>query len=232
MKKTFKINLFALTVALITGTSISSIAQNISVGARFGYGASRVVAPAFSSTLDFKYLPTFSAGITADFSVNDMFSFQPELNYTEKGFRLGLSQSIPIGGFELPINARTETKIQYIEVPLLAKIKFGSADKVQAYLTLGPTMGYALQGNLKAFANLLVDVRLYDQNFSLNNLDYQRFELGGMIGAGVQMPVGVGKIFLDGRFSHGFTRSYRVPIVGADVRTQNLNASIGYLHSF
>ncbi len=231
MKKTFKINVFALFIAFILGLSMSATAQNISLGARVGYGVSRVSAPAFNSTLDFKYVPTFSAGLTAEIDVNDMFAFQPELNYTEKGFRLRLNESLPIAGFDLPINARTDTRVRYIEMPLLAKIKFGTADKVQAYLTLGPTVGYALQGNLKAFANVLVDVRLYDQNFSLNS-DFQRFELGGMIGAGVQIPVGVGKLFLDGRFSHGLTYSYRVPVVGANVRTQNLNASIGYLHSF
>lgn len=231
MKKTIKINTFALFIALMLGSSIVSTAQNLSLGARFGYGVSRVSAPAFSDRLDFKYIPTFSAGITGEMNINEMFSFQPELNYTEKGFSLSLSESLPIAGFDLPLNARTETKVRYIEMPLLGKIKFGDEGKAQAYLTLGPTVGYSLQGNMKAFTNVLVDIRLYDQNFSLNS-DFQRFELGGMIGAGVQIPVGVGKIFLDGRFSHGITYSYRVPVVGANVRTQNFNVGVGYLHSF
>jgi hypothetical protein len=231
MKKTFKVNIFALFVALMLASSTASTAQNLSLGARFGYGVSRVSAPAFSDRLDFKYIPTFSAGITGEMNINEMFAFQPELNYTEKGFGLSLSETLPIAGFDLPLNARTETRVRYIEMPLLGKIKFGNEDKAQAYLTLGPTIGYGLQGNMRAFANVLVDIRLYDQNFSLNS-DFQRFELGGMIGAGVQIPVGAGKIYLDGRFSHGFTYSYRVPIVGANVRTQNLNASIGYVHSF
>ncbi len=203
---------------------------NISVGGRFGYGFATATAPALSNIAKPTYLTVYSGGLVAEIG-NSKVSFQPELNYTEKGFALALSKDLKLFGLDLPLNVRADTRTRYLEMPLMGKIKFGDPAGVQGYITAGPTVGYALSGNVKAFTTTLIEVRLLNQDLDLAAINYKRFELGGAIGAGVQYSLGdYGRIYVDGRFSRGFQEVYEVPLIGAKVRNQRIDFSIGYAY--
>ena len=89
----------------------------------------------------------FAFGLMAEFEVSPSFSIQPEVNYAPQGGQRNGAQPVPFDGSALglppgtPIYARYDNTadIDYVEIPLLAKYRFGSARQV--YATFGPYVG-------------------------------------------------------------------------------------------
>lgn len=126
-------------------------------------------------------------GLVFETSVSNKLYFQPELTYLQKGFR---TQAVNNIGqfFEL------EFRLDHVEMPLLAKYKAGTG-VVQYYLTAGPTIGYAFNGTTIAYGN--VKERFGPREWE----DYSRLELGGSLGAGLQISRGRVRWLLDIRYS-------------------------------
>jgi hypothetical protein len=217
----------ASAIALFT-TNIHANAQ-VSIGGRFGVTANNVVAPALNNTLSFNQTYNYSAGVVAEIPLGNWLALQPELNYTTKGFGMDLSKDFKIFDINLPLGVKANTKLQYLEVPLLLKAKFGN-ESVHGYVTAGPTLGYALAGRLVGTTSLLIDVKVYDAPINLNTNGFNRFEVGGLLGGGVAFETGTGQLFLDARYTRGLTQSYEIPVIGTKVMNQGYGLSIGYLH--
>jgi Outer membrane protein beta-barrel domain len=217
----------ASAIALFT-TNIHVNAQ-VSIGGRFGVTANNVVAPALNNTLSFNQTYNYSAGVVAEIPLGNWLALQPELNYTTKGFGMDLSKDFKIFDINLPLGVKANTKLHYLEVPLLLKAKFGN-ESVHGYVTAGPTLGYALAGRLVGTTSLLIDVKVYDSSINLNTNGFNRFEVGGLIGGGVAFETGTGQLFLDARYTRGLTQSYEIPVIGTKVMNQGYGLSIGYLH--
>ena len=81
-----------------------------------------------------------------------------------------------------------------IEIPILIQYTFGN--RIKPYLIAGPTVGYNLESDIE---------------FDLMGLKFEgdlkevteTFDLGLTFGGGVQVPVGFGIIFLEGRYTYG-----------------------------
>jgi len=81
-----------------------------------------------------------------------------------------------------------------IEIPLLIQYAFGN--KIQPSISAGLTMGYNLKSK--------IEFDLTGLNFTGNMKDVTAtFDLGITFGGGVQVPVGFGTIFLEGRYAYG-----------------------------
>lgn len=74
-----------------------------------------------------------------------MFSLQPEISYVQKGFKGKSSGEFQIGEAYYQFNADNENRINYIEIPVLARFEYGS-DKLKVGLYAGPSLGFALGG--------------------------------------------------------------------------------------
>ncbi len=110
-------------------------------------------------------------------------------------------------------------------MPILAKAKVGNF-----YFLAGPTFGYAMSGRLETRARALIEFDLFDTKIDLDQVGYERWEIGGMAGAGVSVPVGNGgQIFLDARYSHGFTQAYDIPVVREKVQHKNFGLNVGFM---
>jgi hypothetical protein len=121
------------------------------------------------------------------------------------------------------------SKFNYLEMPLLAKAKFGN-EFANFYVMAGPTFGYAMSGDLKTRAKFLVEIDLYNTSINLDNVGYQRWEVGGMAGAGISLNTqGGGQFFIDARYSHGFTQPYDIPLVHEKVQHKNIGVNVGFM---
>lgn len=201
----------------------------ISIGLKGGPQLANVKAPDAFNDLsflpDFQNITTHNLGVVSEIQLHANFAIQPELNWTVKGFQMNENFDVNLFDLPVPVGVTAISKFNYLEMPLLAKAKFGNF-----YLLAGPTFGYALNGRLQTRADLfLVEVDLYNTDINLEKVGYERWEIGGMAGAGVSFPVfNGGQIFLDARFSHGFTQPYDIPVVHEKVLHKNLGLNIGF----
>lgn len=123
------------------------------------------------------------AGLTANFAiVEDFFSIQPELYYTNKGFRNNEEE------FELDnLTYRREGSVNYnyLELPILARINAGPI-----YFEGGPMASYLLKVNnrTETFVGGAPEPRAVNRS-STDGLT--RFEFGYTAGIGFGMPGGL-----------------------------------------
>lgn len=116
----------------------------------------------------------------AVFDVTGPFALQPELNYVQKGAE---SES---GG------STVTTKLNYIELPILAKIQTPSAGLVSPSVFLGPS----------AALNIKAEQEVGSSTSDIDD-DIRGFDLGAVFGVGVDANVGVGTLLVDARYSLG-----------------------------
>jgi hypothetical protein len=218
-----------------TGTLLLVLAFAFSASAQTTFGVKSGVAIQKVYTSDglgavapnFQNLTEFQFGVNADVPVFGALSFQPELLYTTKGFGLDQGFEQELFGTQVPLEASAKSKFRYLEVPLLAKVTFGDPSGPQAYFVAGPTFGYALSGQLQTRARVLVSFDLPNVDINLNDINYERLEIGAAVGAGVQFPVGPLKLFADARYQRGFTELYDIPLVEEKVRNTGVAISAG-----
>ena len=207
-------------------------AQDISFGLKTGVQSANVKVPGFINDIsqipDFKSITTFNVGVVSEIGLHENFAVQPELNFTQKGFQIKEDFDVNLFDIPLPVGVRAITKFNYLEMPVLAKARFGN-ELAEFYLVAGPTFGYALSGNLDTRAKLLVELDVFSTSIDLDAVGYKRFEVGGMAGAGAAFGIGNGnKLFLDVRYSHGFSQAYDIPIVHERVQHNSIGLNVGF----
>ncbi|MCB0687707.1 MAG: PorT family protein, partial [Saprospiraceae bacterium] len=174
-----------------------------------------------------EYLPGVSIGITSEYAVNDHFSIMSEANYQEKGFRVRENMDVNLFKLDIPLGVRVDTRIRYLDIPLMAKYAFGQG-AVKAYVAAGPQMSYALNGRVKTKADFLFDFNITNIPINFSNVNYQRFDIAGVFAAGIDIPAGNGRVFFDARFSQGLNDSFKVPVIDLNIKNHGFGFGVGY----
>jgi hypothetical protein len=215
--------------ALLLLTTIAVQAQ-VSVGARVGYQLNNVYTTEGLDALapDFHNIDEVNVGLVVEIPVAGGFSFQPELAYTTKGFGLKEGFDAELLGVNLPVSGRAETRIRYVEAPLLAKYKFGQ-EALKAYVAAGPTLSYASSGQIDTYANVLLEVDLGSVPLNLDNINYERFDVGATVALGAQYDFGPVTTFVDARYYRGFSELYDIPFVNEKVRNTGYGFNFGVM---
>jgi hypothetical protein len=177
-------------------------------------------------TPDIDYLVGFSGAFFAEVPITNGLSFQPELAFSQKGFSIRQDADAELFGFDLPIGVRANSRFDYLETPLLLKGKFGN-EKVKGFVMAGPALGYATGGNLRTRSTGFIEFDLLNTSIDLDAINYERFEVSGIVGAGLSIDAGFGHIILDARFQQGFTELYDIPLVAERVRNQGFGVNAG-----
>ncbi|WP_109301117.1 porin family protein [Aquimarina sp. AU474] len=148
--------LFLLAIAVI-GFTFTSSAQDIKLGVKGGVNFANV-----TGDVDFDSRTGFHIGGVLQISVLETFAIQPELLYSAQGAELG----------DIDFN------IDYLNVPILAKLKFAKFLSVEA----GPQLGFVV-------------------NEGDNVNDIESFDFSGAVGAGVEFGAFFGQL----RYNFGLT---------------------------
>lgn len=170
------------------------------------------------------------------------FSIQPEVLYTQKGFRIEGSEGIN--------SASDKFHLNYINVPLLAKYNV-QKDKWGFFANVGPSFGYALGGRYSSYrvgdnveTSIKGKIKLgkdapadYNGNDAYIPKDeVRRLDIGALAGLGAAYKVGKGSISIEFRYELGLTNfTKKDPSFGNDksgsfLRSKNAASSvmIGY----
>jgi Outer membrane protein beta-barrel domain len=203
--------------------SMTAKAQ-ISVGFKGSVNGSTVSKFALieNITPEFKLAPAAGGGVFLDIPVYKNLSFQPEINFIQKGFKISESFDLASkwAGVDIPLNASVKMKMQYVQIPLLAKIKTNSG----VYFVAGPSVGYLTNTGLRI--NVF---NLFPLNTSFPKNVYKELEMS-IVGA-----VGIEKAFTnkvsiitEARYEGGVSRLLNMPVVQLPVRSQTYGANIGF----
>jgi hypothetical protein len=165
--------------------------------------------------------------------VGEVFSIQPELLYIQKGVAGVYSDADQ--GVTMDMKIHTN----YLEVPLLAKVAFGS-QSVKAYLNVGPSFGYGLGGNVNYKANIMgfpiegtgkIKFGETPEDASEEDMYIEnRIDLGLQFGGGLAFKAGPGSILLDARYGYGMSNLSNDDSNSGDNKSQNrvIAISLGY----
>jgi len=213
---------------------VTSASAQFSAGVRVGTNINNVSVPSVVELLmpDIRYLPGFNFGVVGEYAFDDHFSIMSEMNFQEKGFRIAENTDINLLNINIPVGVRVDTRLRYLSVPLMAKYKFGSGN-VKAFVAAGPQIGYALNGRVKTKADLLFDINLTNIPIGFSSSAYQRFDFGGVLAAGIDIPVSQrGTLSFDARYAQGFSDSFKVPVIDLNIKNHGFGFGVGYKMTF
>lgn len=217
---------------LLVAFAIATLAAHAQTSIGFRTGASFSDVPVsrdlFGVNDNIRGLVRPSVAAIVQHDLGETFALETGLQFQQKGFRINESTAFNIANVPVPVGVRVTTTLNYLELPLLGKVKFGEGP-VQGYFIAGGAGGYALSGRLQTSARVLIDIPLVNTRLPLNASGFNRFELSGIAGAGVQVDAGAGKFIADVRYQHAFYSVYDIPVVDIPLRNQNWNVSVGYL---
>jgi hypothetical protein len=151
----------------------------------------------------------FGAGLAAEIGISDVFSVQPELLYTQHGYRFE----------EVFLGEMIEGKIRYsyFQLPLLGKLSFGS-ETMKVNVLAGPHFGYGV-GDISY--EVKTDEFEEKDSFAWKDSDSNRLDYGLTGGIGVSF----GMVSLDVRYQLGLANMIEDPI--DDEKTSNRNVQVG-----
>lgn len=174
---------------------------------------------------------SFLVGVSSEISLSQSFSFQPELQFVKRGFSVRQGTIVEALGVPIPIGARANTTVNYIDLPLLAKAKLGIGS-TRLYGVIGPSIGYALSAKVQPKVTLLLDFNLPTISIDLSDAQYQRTDIAAVFGAGVEHNLGSGKLFADVRYQHSFNSMINNTLVDVQFKNSGAQIALGYAHSF
>jgi opacity protein-like surface antigen len=175
--------------ALVAGLSLFSgtaSALDFGVGPLFGVNlANASIDEPQGTSLKTEMNTGFAFGARAEFGVTSPYSLLLEPQYLQRG------ASEKFSG--LGVSAQADVRLNYLELPILAKAKFGSM-KAHAYAFAGPSLGLFLNGEAESGGGTNDVKNISSFNFSAD------IGAGGTYQAQEYVYVNA-----DVRYSHGFT---------------------------
>jgi hypothetical protein len=228
--KSLKIILSGLLVVLFLNFGLSQFSMGLKGGAN--YNSIQLDGLADQFRPDITYIPSGFAGLTAAYQFNPNFRVQSELNFTERGFGAGVDTEFKLYQVNVPIGASIESRMRYLEVPLLFDYTFGN-EKIQAFVGAGPYFAYALNGNLRTRLSLIVDVNVSNTELDLSQQMFDRTEFGAVLHSGIVLPVNQRSGFVvDARYNHAFTRIADDTFLDIRLRNKGISLGLGYVVQF
>jgi len=164
------------------------------------------------------------------FDIGPFFSIQPELQYLPGGGK----GSFVVDDGGSPTTVEGTLKMDYLQIPLLAKFRIPGAGSLVPNFYIAPTAAVNLASKLDADLSALgmppeeggVDIK--DEVKSLL--------FGGAVGAGFDMRAGKGIMTLDARYSRSLSDIFEGATTGgsagvfgaADSKNSSLSVTLGY----
>ncbi len=174
-----------------------------------------------------------SFGVLYKRQIDKKWALSTGVNFTRRGVQSNIDQNIELFDMPIEIGARLIHKMDYVEIPALLEYKLGSDDwKIRPYLFAGPMFAYESGYNIGVKAHLIVNFNLFDYDVDLGNNIFNRFDISGVVGGGLSIPIGKGSVNVDARYIHGFSDILDDPIIDLDITHRNLRLSAAYVYSF
>ncbi len=161
--------------------------------------------------IDFSNRTAFGVGGVLDVGLNENVALSFEPMYLQKGAEF--SETDPDLG-----TATFTSKANYLEVPVLLKIAFGTGS-ARPYLMAGPTIGFNLSSKFE------LSVPGFSAEIDADKVT-KSTDFGLVGGAGVSFTAGTSSIFVEGRYSLGLSdivEAGTLEFMGEQLEFENVN---------
>lgn len=177
-----KLSLLITTLFLLAGFAKTADAQSpVNFGVKGGLNIANII-----SDDDLDPRTGLYGGLTLDISLPALpLGIESGVYYTEKGAELSEGDYTAIGN------------IDYIEVPVMAKLSFGPPGPITPHFLVGPYAAY----NINAEFEITDGTSTITEDFSDETTDV---DFGGTVGIGTDLNVGLTKFNIQARYSRGF----------------------------
>lgn len=122
------------------------------------------------------------------FNLTERFAVQPEVLFSRKGSRFE-------GHTEDPLPVEASMTLDYVEMPVLARLSIPSRGPRAVYLLAGPALGFSVGTSFR----LTIGGQSRDEDISE---EIAKIEASFVVGGGVQL----GHLLVEGRYTQGLTR--------------------------
>lgn len=234
---------FLLVLLVLTGTGF---ANEVRIGLHGGLsvpniqGGTNERSEGYSSRLG----PYF--GFFAEYAIRPHLSLRGEINYSSQGGKRNGVQPITSdqlvgvlipGDMTLYADFNNETILDYIEIPVMAKLSWGRTTRL--FADLGPYVGFLVRaktvtdGTSQIYMDsegttaFIGDIFSFDATTDVKG-DINSTNTGIAGGVGVETPFGPGAICLDAHFSTGLTNIQKDIAVNGKNHTGAVAVLIGY----
>ncbi len=147
------------------------------------------------NTPPFETKKGITVGIFTETPINNIFSFQSALLYSVKGAKNTEE--------EQGESVTATFNLNYIEIPILAKIYFPLKQTFAIYAFTGPELGIKIKSNFNVDVN---GEKVKEKNMDSNT---KSLDFGLLFGAGIALNLGKGKVFIEGGYDLGLLKMYK-----------------------
>ncbi|RXG15694.1 outer membrane protein with beta-barrel domain [Leeuwenhoekiella aestuarii] len=194
--------LFFAAILVFGTTSLMQAQSELAFGIKGGVNFSNLTGDRFGEFDDDSARTSFNLGALVEIPVTEKLAIQPEVFYSGQGFDL----------IQRDNDQDTEFQLNYINVPVLAKIYL-----VQGlYIEAGPQVGF------------LVDSKIDGPNATvgLNEDNFNDIDFAGAVGVGYKFN---GGMYLNARYTQGFTDIYDGETGDNATKNGVFAASLGFI---
>lgn len=222
MIKTFtKATVFA--AAMLTGTA--AMAQ-MAIGVKGGISIPNLTGGSSNNPLNTGYSSRLGgdAAVFVNFPIAGVFSIEPQIEYSAQGGKKDGFQAYPVPaeyaqmGLQTPYlyaDFKSETKLNYLLIPVLAKFNFNLGTHLSLFVDAGPFIGFLLSakqvtsGTSPVYADdqkqaMLAPSADFGQTTDVKN-SIQSVNYGIEGDVGLAYGFGIYKVFIEGGGNYGFS---------------------------
>jgi hypothetical protein len=230
--------------AFILATAGLAAANEVSIGVHGGLSIPNIRGSAtdiFSRGFTSRQGPFF--GLFLETKVSSLFSLVAEVNYTSQGGKkngMQLITNVPPGfptNIYLYANFKNETILDYVEIPVLARLTFGQ--RLRFFVNAGPYVGILARARALTSGSSLIYLDeagtqpiisspvSFDANTDVKD-SLRSTNIGLAGGGGVRYPLGRGDLILEAHFQLGLTTIQRDVATSGKSQTGAVVISLGY----
>ena len=170
-------------------------------------------------------------GLMAEYEFGNQLSIVSGLMYSRKGFSLNQGFDFSLLGINIPVEVRADAHLNYVETPVSLKYSLGQGN-TQVYALAGISTSYATGGTIQPVANVFFDINLPKVDIDFGDNNFERWNIAGTAGLGLQHNLGHGKVYADIQYKHGLTNIVTNTIIDLDMKNKGFSLGIGYAHAF
>lgn len=198
MRKMLKLNLLLLFI-----TTTVALQAQFHLGLRGGVLSSSANYSETTAGQAIKNRTGFLGSLLLEYRINNGFAVQPEVSWVQRGWKNSTVFSIPFLGSNETIY---QENINYVEIPVMLKGGFG-VGPVRLDVLAGPSFAWAVSGQRKITNKFTNSNNQTTEDSATEDLDFdqdfEKADFGVQGGAVVSVKMGVGQLFIDGRYLYG-----------------------------
>ncbi len=216
---------FQLFLAFLGLSLCQTTAAQISLGFRGGILITSIdKSPLEDGEPKPENIPGFQIAVPVEIGIGALFAIQPEIMIGTHGGRQSTNNDVTLLGIRTVTSAEIKYKITTLEIPVLAKLKFGS-DVLKFHVLAGPSLGFGFNGKSNSETNLTstfadgtvlldqntkdeFDAKFVKDGFKADAVEADEFAVSKInfnvhFGAGLSVNLGSPNLFLDARYMLG-----------------------------